>query len=205
MKSYSQYEQDVILNNMFFNNKTNGVFIDIGAYDGIEKSNTYAYEVELGWTGVCVEPIAKRYEELIKNRQCVCVHGVVSDKNQPTVNFCEIEGYSEMLSGILEDYDPRHIQRIVHEGGKRTKVAYKNYRINDILSDAKITHVDLLDIDTEGNELKILKDIDFDSVFIDVILVECNYDTAEVKDFLKRKNYSCVTAIGADLIFKKNS
>jgi len=203
MKSYSQYNQDVILNDMFFKNKTEGIFIDIGAYDGVNKSNTYAYETILKWSGVCVEPIVNRYNELVNNRQCKCIHGVVSDKEQDTVEFCQIEGYSEMLSGIIEDYDENHKQRIINEGGKRTKVQYKNYRINDIIKNNKITNIDLLDIDTEGNELKILKDIDFTSVYIDIILAECNYGSSEMKDFLESKQYKYVTSIGADLIFKK--
>lgn len=203
MKSFSQYNQDIILNDLFFKNKENGVFVDIGAYDGIEKSNTYAYETVLNWTGICVEPIADRFDELSKNRQCICIHGVVSDKDQDTVEFCEIEGYSEMLSGILEDYDENHKRRIINEGGNRKKVQYKNYRINDILKQNKITKIDLLDIDTEGNELKILKDIDFEIVDVDVILVECNYDNSEMKKFLEEKQYKHVTSIGADLVFKK--
>lgn len=203
MKSYSQYNQDTILNDLVFKNKKNGVFVDIGAYDGVEKSNTYAYETILDWTGICVEPIAERFQELLKNRQCICIHGVVSDKDQDMVEFCKIEGYSEMLSGILEDYDENHKRRIISEGGKRTKVQYKNHRINNILKENNITKIDLLDIDTEGNELKIIQDIDFESIYIDVILAECNYDSSEMKSFLEGKQFKHITSIGADLVFKR--
>ena len=203
MESYSQYNQDVTLNDMYFKNKEGGVFVDIGAYDGVEKSNTYAYETILDWSGICVEPILGRYQELAKNRRCTCIHGAVSDKDQDMVEFCEIEGYSEMLSGILEDYDANHKRRIINEGSKRKKVSYKNYRINDILNANKITNIDLLDIDTEGNELKILKDIDFEAISIDVILAECNYGSDDMKKFLEEKQFRYVTSIGADLVFKR--
>jgi FkbM family methyltransferase len=203
MKSYSQYEQDVILNNLFFKNKKNGVFLDIGAFNGIEKSNTFFYESLLGWTGICVEPIEKRFLELEKNRLSKNIQGVVSDKDVDFVEFCEIEGYSEMLSGIIEDYDENHKKRIIYEGGNRVKKSYKNYRINNIIRDFNVTKIDLLDIDTEGNELKILKDLDFSRVDIDTILVECNYDSTNMINYLNEVGFKLEMNIGADLIFRK--
>ncbi len=53
----------------FFNNKTNGFFVDIGAYDGIAISNTKLLE-DIGWDGICIEPHPKVYERLVKNRTC---------------------------------------------------------------------------------------------------------------------------------------
>jgi len=51
--NYSQNnEQEVILD--FFSG-TPGRFLDIGAFDGVELSNTRAL-AELGWTGIMVEP-----------------------------------------------------------------------------------------------------------------------------------------------------
>ena len=32
-----------------------GTFLDLGAYDGVDLSNTRAL-TELGWAGVCIEP-----------------------------------------------------------------------------------------------------------------------------------------------------
>ena len=43
----SQYGQDRILNEYIFHDKRNGVFIDIGAYDGVHYSNTYFFEKTL--------------------------------------------------------------------------------------------------------------------------------------------------------------
>ena len=40
---YSQFNQDEIINTLL-GNKKNGVFIDIGAYDGITFSNSYFFE-----------------------------------------------------------------------------------------------------------------------------------------------------------------
>jgi len=42
--------------------KKNGVFVDIGANDGVTISNTWYFEKELGWDGIAIEPIPQIYE-----------------------------------------------------------------------------------------------------------------------------------------------
>ena len=53
MNYYSQFEQDKFVYENFFQGKTDGYFVDIGAHDGTTFSNSRFFE-ELGWTGVCV-------------------------------------------------------------------------------------------------------------------------------------------------------
>ena len=65
MKFYSQYKQDEWLYNNHFKNKKNGTFLEIGADDGIDKSNTKFFE-DLGWVGMCIEASPKRFK-LLKN------------------------------------------------------------------------------------------------------------------------------------------
>ena len=64
MNKYSQNnEQEFILN--YFNGYK-GTFLDLGAYDGIELSNTRAL-MELGWLGMCFEPNPDIYLRLKQN------------------------------------------------------------------------------------------------------------------------------------------
>ena len=49
MKFYSQYRQDEWLYNNLFKDKKDGTFLEIGADDGIDKSNTKLFE-DLGWS-----------------------------------------------------------------------------------------------------------------------------------------------------------
>jgi len=53
---YSQFDEDRILNELVSCGMRNGVFVDVGAYDAISLSNSFVFERELGWTGICVEP-----------------------------------------------------------------------------------------------------------------------------------------------------
>ena len=52
MKFYSQYKQDEILYNKYFNRVKDGYFIEIGAHDGSYLSNTLFYEETLNWKGL---------------------------------------------------------------------------------------------------------------------------------------------------------
>ena len=80
MKYYSQLQQDRIVDE-YFKGKNNGFFVDIGAHDGIECSNSAFFEYHRDWTGICVEPGPIEYEKLTKNRRCTCINGCVSNYN----------------------------------------------------------------------------------------------------------------------------
>src|SRR2546426_6776147 len=71
---YSQHSQDRFIDNFLLYGKREGVFVDVGAYDGVALSNTYYFEKELGWTGICIEPNPIAYESLVKNRKCLSLN-----------------------------------------------------------------------------------------------------------------------------------
>lgn len=59
-----QEGQDKWINERVFRNKPNGVFVDLGCYDGITYSNTWYFEKMLNWTGICVEPNPEVYPRI---------------------------------------------------------------------------------------------------------------------------------------------
>lgn len=72
MPFYSQFGEDSwIVNNLSLPKL--GTFLDIGAWDGVESSNSLHFE-ELGWKGICVEPTRAGYEPLLRNRKCLCLN-----------------------------------------------------------------------------------------------------------------------------------
>lgn len=77
-KYYSQCGQDEYLNRKIFKNRKNGLFLDIGANDCISFSNTYFFEKELNWKGICIESLPEVFKELEKNRVSINIRGVCS-------------------------------------------------------------------------------------------------------------------------------
>ncbi|KAK3259332.1 hypothetical protein CYMTET_31665 [Cymbomonas tetramitiformis] len=51
-----------------FKDRTHGVFVDVGAGDGVFQSKTHFYEQHLCWTGITVEPTPYEFEKLRTQR-----------------------------------------------------------------------------------------------------------------------------------------
>lgn len=203
---YSQYDQDRFVYETFFKEKKTGVFVDIGAHNGIALSNTKFFE-EIGWSGLCIEPIPEVFQELQKNRTCACVQGCISNR-EGKVSFLRIDGYHEMLSGIFDNYSKEHLQRIQQSLGileHESHAAFIEtncYLLNNLLEEREIYQVDFLSLDTEGGELEILKSLDYSRFQIEIIDVENNYHDPEFRTFLKSKGYNLVKELGCDEIYQ---
>jgi FkbM family methyltransferase len=196
-KKHSQYGQDAFVIE-YYKNKRNGVFVDIGAYDGISLSNTYYLEKELGWTGVCFEPVPAIFGMLDRNRNCIKIMAGVAEKG--SVEKFTVAG---CLSGISKEYDPRHVERIKREGQKVDEIEISCVTLADVLEKNNIFRIDYLSIDTEGNEFKIIKSIDFDRFDIEVITVENNYHDKEQTDYIIAKGFEFAGSLGCDEVFLK--
>jgi FkbM family methyltransferase len=206
MKYYSQYLQDKYIFENLFYEKRDGIFIDIGACDGKDLSNTFFFENELNWSGICFEPINSYFEQLKKNRNSICINAAVADFNGDG-KFLEIEGYAKMLSGLVNSLSHNWInvidEQIKIHGGSKKEIDVNCVVLNDILEKNKIYKVDLCSIDTEGGEFNIIKTIDLNKFDIDVFIIENNGQTETTKNYLIEHGYEFVIKIMNDEIFKK--
>jgi FkbM family methyltransferase len=204
MTYYSQFEQDKYAYENYFQGKTDGYFVDIGAHDGTTFSNSKFFE-ELGWTGVCVEPNPKVFEILQSTRKCKCVMKAVADK-VGTAQFFQILEGADMLSGLADEFNDRGIKTI-HDSlqGVENEYDYIDVELDLFDNIVDSTTIDFLSLDTEGNELKILQTIDFDKYDIKVITVENNdYDNKFI-NFLLPKGYRAITRLGCDELYIKKT
>jgi FkbM family methyltransferase len=204
MEYYSQSYQDKFIDRILFRQKENGVFVEIGAYDGISFSNSFFFEKNRSWRGICIEPTPRAFNELCKNRKCICVNGCISDSDGEA-ELILLEGYSAMLSGLKQDYDPRHSERIENEikrfGGEKKSLKVRTINFNNLMLKYGTAHIDYCSIDVEGGEWKILQSINFDIISIDVITVENNFSDSRFIDFLANKGYDYVGKLEADQVF----
>ncbi len=210
-KFYSQCGQDSFVYNTFFKNKIDGVFVDVGAHNGINLSNTYFFEKQCGWKGMCIEPMPDIFNQLRKNRNCICIQGCIYDKADHArflkINSSNIE--FTMLSGIVENFDARHLQNVATwtSGGRGTfeEIEVLCYKLQDLLVLHNMRHIDYLSLDTEGGELEILKSIDFENITIDVIDVENNFHEKKFEEFLQTKGYKKLTELAWDDIYVRTA
>lgn len=201
---YSQFEQDKYLEENIFKGYKNGVFFDVGAHDGITFNNTLHFAKYNKWSGVNVEPIKSVYDKLIVNRPyAININCAVSNIDGTSEFICNT-GYTEMLSGLRCDYDDRHLNRLQNElnqmGGTTKIINVKTKRIETICDENNIKQINYLSIDVEGAEFDVIKSINFDKVFIDVIGFENNYEDKSIViiEYLKGHNYKLIKS-GADI------
>jgi len=195
----SQFKQDKYLHNLFFKDKRGGTFIEIGAADGVRCSNTLFFERYLGWKGMCIEPSPEPFKELQKNRKSICVNRAISDK-AGGAQFV----VSGLLSGLREPMDPRHVNRIQKTYKKKVRtITVQCCRLDELMKQHNIKHVDYLSLDVEGGEMNVLRSINWDKVTIDVLSVEGNYSECWVahRAFLESKGYVFVRRLWGDDIF----
>jgi len=208
-KYYSQIGQDKFVYEHFFKQKKNGVFVDIGAHDGISYSNTYFFEKNLGWTGICVEPIPEIFTRLKQNRNCTCIQACVAEKTKQDkfLYVREQNMDTEMLSGLLSNFNPDHVQRIERESSKKNQIIFNVtcYSFNELLEKYGITHINFLSLDTEGSEFEILNALDFSKYTIDVITVEENHHYDNFMKLLTSKGYHLEKVLQWDLVFVNNN
>lgn len=201
---FSQYGQDKFVSNLL-KHKKNGYFVDIGANDGVTFSNSIYFEKVLGWNGLAIEPQDNIFKKLVESRNCSFYNGCISDKSK-YVEFVHIEDGPDMLSGVLDTYDERHIERIEEtikkHGGSKSIKKIPARTLNDICNENKVEVIDFLSIDTEGGELDILKSIDFTTLKINVITVENNYNDMSFYRYMKSKGFRLIAKIVTDEIYQ---
>ena len=207
MPFHSQKNQDELMETHIFKGYRRGFFVNIGAWDGVCFDNTLFFEEDRKWTGINIEPLPDRYEALVKNRpSCKNFNIAVSDKDGET-EFVAITGDTSMLSGIKENYDERHLQRIARETSQynteaRT-ITVPVRRLDTLFKEQDVRRVHYMSIDAEGSEFNIIRSIDFNFTYIDVIDFENNYPdkTMPILQYLASKGYKQLPVTNTDDVF----
>jgi len=191
-KSYSQFKQDLHVLD-FYKGKRGGFFIEIGASDGIEISNTYLLETQYDWKGICVEPIPYRYEKLVVNRpNSKCSEKAVIGVSGLKLSF-DIAKNGDGMSGITSYIIDRHRQQI---NANKETIIVETISLNDLLQQFEApSFIEYLSLDTEGTEFEILNALDFDNYKFGIIDIEHNYvepKRTEIRNLLISKGYRYV-------------
>ncbi len=204
-KFHSQYGQDRYCFNIFFRGRTTGVFVDVGASDGVTISNTLAFE-NRGFTGICIEPRKDEFDKLSKNRKCHCEQVGISANPSHRIEFTEIKGYGKDLSGITSEYNNTHRQRILNDSKHPKHISIdtiyiETVKLQDLLDKYGYNEIDFLSVDTEGSEFSVLQSIDWTRTRVNVIAIENNYQDRQINQFLLDKGFKQNTHRGVDDIY----
>jgi FkbM family methyltransferase len=202
---YSQDNQDAYLENNIFKGYKNGFYVDVGAHDGVSLNNTLYFEKNNNWSGINIEPIKKVFDNLVINRPNNINLNCAVCNNDGETNFLCNTGYTEMLSGIKDNFDIRHLYRIQTENiqmGSTTEIIKVNTKkLETIFDENNVSHINYLSIDVEGSEFEVIKSINFDKVFIDIIGFENNYNDVSIPiiEYLNNKGFILIHKSSLDI------
>lgn len=176
--SKSQYAQDLFaLSEAGF--KHEGYFVEFGAANGIDNSNTYLLEKEFGWQGVLAEPARSFYAALRENRSVNIESSCVWKLSGTQVSFNEPSETELSTINEFSDGDD-HVEK--RKNGSIYQV--ETISLNDLLDKYQAPkEIDYLSIDAEGSEFEILNAFDFSRYSISVITCEHNYSSNREKIF----------------------
>jgi len=200
----SQYQQDVWLDANVFRGKRNGVFVDVGAYDGLDISNTHYFNTISKWTGICIEPNPITFQKLKQNRSCILENCAIGD-TEGELDFISIYGGGASGSGF-DDPTGKVIETAIAEtkkdGGTWEKIKVPTFRLDTILDKHNLKFVDYCSIDVEGFEINVVRSIDWNKYYIQYLTVEKNISIDQVTEHLKDFGYSIIGEVGADFVYE---
>lgn len=200
---FSQYGQDKYLHETFFKDRRHGVFVEFGALDGLLDSNSLYFERELSWTGILIEPNPTAFARLEVNRPaCTNLNVAIGDSvgQRP---FLRIDGGLYGWSGLADDIEPEHRDRIA-EYVEPDAVARIQVEVRDLrwLAEQHAPHpIDLMSIDTEGSEERIMRSFPWDTLKVAVFCIENNFNNYSIDDLMASHGYVKAARIGPDDIF----
>ncbi len=192
------YSLSVLLENNF---KYNFSFVQIGANDGISFDNLFDFVVARNSSGIVVEPVHEYFVELVKNyenypniikvnkaihpiEKKIIINKIASDK---------IFKYPDWVKGIASIDSLHHLKTgIASEDIVKEEVDADT--LMNVLKDNLVDFsIDYFQVDAEGFDYEILKQIDFNICKPTIIKFEFVNLTSQkrqkLKLFLKKQNY----------------
>ena len=179
----SQIYQDIFAS-FIVGDKHDKTFLEFGATDGLDISNSYTLESSFNWKGVLSEPSPQWHEALKKNR-----------KNSKIITKCIWKESGKKLDFFMSDFGSLSTIKDFVESDKisiptNTEIRLKSGKtisvetisLNDVIKEYfNSICPSYISIDTEGSEYEILKAFDLDNFRPKVFTIEHNLTENEKK------------------------
>lgn len=195
--SYGQEGEDLILARLF-SDKTQGFYVDVGAFQPILYSNTFRF-YELGWRGINIDarPGSMKAFAEKRPRDINIETAVGTNTSDEIVYFLFEDGaYNTTREEVAERLIQNNETRLL----EKTKVRIRT--LEEIL-DEHVPHgqvIDFMSVDVEGADLNVLQSNNWHRYNPSVLLVESYGKT--ILDDLDSEVYKYLSGFGYQIIAK---
>lgn len=187
----SQFMQDAFAILTSGMKKDDGFFVEFGACDGVEISNSWVLEQRFGWRGILAEPGRSWHEDLATNRIAKIDQRCVWGRSGDRLTFNETSFPDR--SQVSKFYVPA-------AGEITATYEVETVSLADLLVDHDApAHIDFLSMDVEGAESDVLSAFPFDRYTFGFICIE-QHGEAQA-----RAVRSIMKAVGYDQIHERIS
>jgi mRNA-degrading endonuclease HigB of HigAB toxin-antitoxin module len=192
----SQDGIDRFLNDTFFQNKTDGTYVEIGALNGVINSPTYFFEKSLGWTGLLVEPHPLMYTFLSRYRSKINIisNSVISNSTD-SVLYTYILFDQPGISGIVNTM-PNEQMNIYNNSNVRGTYNAEPVSLTNLILSTNYSSADFMIIHVSGHEYEVVLSWDF-SIPIDIIMImtypEFSDNTTKIQEYVVSHGYNYTT------------
>lgn len=182
---------------------SNFFFIQVGSCDGIKHDPIHNYVIKYNWSGILIEPVEYLFKKLAKNycdvKGLLFLNLAISDESGYK-NFYYLKetkdhihsAYCE-LGSFSKDTILKHKKIIPNIEEYIVSKKVKTITISELKRQYNIRQIDLLNIDTEEHDYRILRSINFKNIKPKIILFEHKHlsskEYKEIKYLLKQNNY----------------
>ena len=207
-KSYSMFGEDIFIEK-YFRNKKKGFYIDVGGYHPLQGNNTQLL-YKKGWRGINFDINSYSIElfDFLRKKD-LNIHSGISNKKEKLIMY-----YRKEIN-MLNTTDKK-LAKIHFRNGYKKKIIQVN-SLNFFIkkNTNKSNKIDFINIDVEGNELKVLKSLNFKVYKPKLICIEIHntkklYDTSykylksnKVYNYLINRKYKVVWKNKYSFIFER--
>jgi FkbM family methyltransferase len=137
---YSQCGEDKFVYERYFKNKREGIFLELGALDGIQYSNTKFFEDELNWSGILIEPLPHLYESLKRNHISAKCYNCAVTETVGNVDLL-VSGRDDPAVSSVVGNSIKVLVDMFHDETSR-KITVPSTTLANILQEAAISEID---------------------------------------------------------------
>lgn len=171
-----------------------GVFLEIGALDGEQYSNTYFFENALNWRGILIDALPNNARRLLQRthaqgdrRHSVGMHMAICLPPLTTVRFLSSDPDTSAVGGSIDDMDPLVRVNFHSDTARNRLFSVPCGPIGPYLLATGVRAIDFWSLDVEGAELTVLRTFAWGFIAVHYLLVEVNSHEREITAFLEAR------------------
>jgi FkbM family methyltransferase len=179
---YSRNMEELIIRD-FYQDRRDGVFLDVGSNDYKLENNTYFLESRLGWSGVAIDALPEFAPGYKANRpKTKFVAMFASDVADSKVTFF-VPKDNKLVASASQDFT-------VREGTPGEAREVPTTTLNVVLDQAGIPRIDFMSMDIELSEPKALAGFDIDRFQPSLVCIEAHPDVRQlILDYFAAHRY----------------